>query len=235
MRDSYYILESTFRPFVTNSESFFSSPAGLKIFASTINNYYCCPPEILEIMLTAAQLSSKVSGEVISSGMITSAGAALFNRAQNIDVIAWAKQVETLPSTYSDPVLSRFRVASAHKLGLCLYILHAIPSLSCIFGDDMADSLLDEIQAALMAIPEDDPNFKATSWVTFVFGASVKTPERKEWVIERIKRLIHESPWGYWYAARDALQKLWAMQAEGDQGKSWVQLLRDLSMDLLVV
>ncbi|KAI5464895.1 fungal-specific transcription factor domain-containing protein [Mariannaea sp. PMI_226] len=231
----YYILESTFRPFATSSESFFHSQEGLKIFANTVNNYYCCPPEVLEIMLTAAQLSSKVSGEVVSSDMITTAGAALFNRAQNIDVIAWAKQVETLPSTYCDPVLSRFRVASVHKLGLCLYILHAIPDLSQIFGEEMAGVLLDEIQQGLIAIPEDDPNFKATSWVTFVFGASVKTPERKEWVIDRIQRLILESPWGYWYAARDALQKLWALQADDNQNKSWVQLLRDLSMDLLVV
>ncbi|KAH7157383.1 fungal-specific transcription factor domain-containing protein [Dactylonectria estremocensis] len=231
----YYILESTFRPPVTDSRSFFNSCQGLEILRKTANSYYCCPPELLEIMLTAAQLSSTISEHGVSLDMVTTAGVTLFNRAQNIDVIAWAREVETLPSIYSDPVLSRFRVASAHRLGTCLYILHAIPSLDAVYSDEMVDMLLEELQQTLISIPEDDPNYKATAWITFVFGASVKTTEMKEWVIDRIKSLMLESPWGFLYAARDALHKLWGLHAEGKGNRSWVKSLRDLDMDFLVV
>ncbi|KAH7019047.1 fungal-specific transcription factor domain-containing protein [Ilyonectria destructans] len=231
----YYILESTFRPSATDSRSFFDSCQGMEILEKTANSYYCCPPELLEIMLTAAKLSNKISAEAVSPGMVTTAGVTLFNRAQNIDVIAWAREVSTLPSIYKDPVLSRFRVASGHRLGTCLYILHAIPSLDSVYSDEMVDMLLEELQQTLISIPDDDPNYKATAWITFVFGASVKTTEMKEWVIDRIKRLMLESPWGFLYAARDALHKLWALQAEGRGNRSWVQSLRDLDMDFLVV
>ncbi|KAK7424545.1 hypothetical protein QQZ08_008554 [Neonectria magnoliae] len=231
----YYILESTFRPSATDSRSFFHSCQGLPIFEKTANSYYCCPPELLDILLTAARLSSTVTDEVVSPDMVITAGATLFTRAQNIDVIAWAQEVETLPSEYSDPVLSRFRVASAHRLGTCLYILHAIPSLDEVFGEEMADSLLEELHRTLISIPEDDANFKATAWTTFIFGASVKTIEMKEWIIDRIKRLMLESPWGFLYAARDALHMLWGLQAEGKRNKSWVQSLRELDLDFLVV
>ncbi|KAF7552792.1 hypothetical protein G7Z17_g4068 [Cylindrodendrum hubeiense] len=231
----YYILESTFRPSARDSRSFFDSHQGLSILEKTANSYYCCPPELLEIMLTAAQLSNTMPEESISSDMLTTAGVTLFNRAQNIDVIAWAREVETLPSIYNDPALSRFRVASGHRLGTCLYILHAIPSLETVYSDEMVDMLLEELQQTLISIPDDDPNYKATAWITFVFGASVKTTEMKEWVIDRIKRLMLESPWGFLYAARDALHKLWGLQAEGKGNRSWVQSLRDLDMDFLVV
>ncbi|RTE83121.1 hypothetical protein BHE90_002380 [Fusarium euwallaceae] len=231
----YYILESTFRPTPTDSHSYFQSCQALDILGKTTNSYYCCPPQLLEIMLIASRLSNTRHDDLVSADMVTAAGAALLDRAQNFDVLPWARQVNNIPSTEQDPVLSRFRVASSHRLAVCLYILHAIPSMQAWVGEELADTIFDELHQTLCTIPDDDTNFKATTWVTFVFGACAKTPEMKEWVTVQIKKLMLESPWGFLYAARDALQMLWGVQAEGTQTKSWVQTLRDLHMDFLIV
>lgn len=173
--------------------------------------------------------------EVVSADMVTAAGAALLDRAQNFDVLPWVEQAPSVPFAHEDPVLSRFRVASAHRLATCLYILHAIPSMHTWVSDQVADTLLEELYHTLCSIPDDDTNFKATAWITFIFGASVKTPEMKQWVTARIKLLMLESPWGFLYAARDALQMLWSLDDEGRRTTSWVQTLRDMHVDFLVV
>ncbi|KAM5346390.1 hypothetical protein ACJ41O_009395 [Fusarium nematophilum] len=231
----YYILESTFRPTASEPHSYFQSCQALQVLTRTTNSYYCCPPELLEIMLIASKLSDTKHEDVVSADMVTAAGAALLDRTQNFDVLPWARQVNNIPVTEQDPVLSRFRVASAHRLATCLYILHAIPSMQAWVGEELADTLLDELQEVLSTIPDDDTNLKATTWITFVFGACSRTPEKKAWVTVQIKKLMLESPWGFLYAARDALQMLWAAEAEGRPMGSWVQTLRDLHLDFLIV
>ncbi|RKK16143.1 hypothetical protein BFJ66_g2011 [Fusarium oxysporum f. sp. cepae] len=233
----YYILESTFRPTDSGSHSYFESCQALQILSKTTNSYYCCPPELLEIMLIAARLSNTKPDDVVSADMVTAAGAALLDRARNFEVIPWAQDIDlsTIPSTEQDPVLSRFRVATSHRLAICLYILHAIPAVGAWVGEDLADTIFAELHQVLSIIPDDDTNFKATTWVTFVFGACARTPEMKDWVTVQIKKLMLESPWGFLYAARDALQMLWSVQAEGMPMTSWVQTLRDLHMDFLIV
>ncbi|KAG9500239.1 hypothetical protein J7337_008712 [Fusarium musae] len=199
--------------------------------------YYCCPPQLLEIMLIAARLSNTKPDDMVSADMVTAAGAALLDRARNFDVIPWAQDIDlsTIPPTEQDPVLSRFRVATSHRLAICLYILHAIPTVGAWVGEDLADTIFSELHQVLSIIPDDDTNFKATTWVTFVFGACARTAEMKDWVTVQIKKLMLESPWGFLYAARDALQMLWSVQAEGMPMTSWVQTLRDLHMDFLIV
>ncbi|KAF5670557.1 acriflavine sensitivity control ACR-2 [Fusarium heterosporum] len=233
----YYILESTFRPTPSDSHSFFESCQALKILGKTTNSYYCCPPELLEIMLVASRLSNSKHDDVVSVDMVTAAGTSLLDRARNFDVLPWAQSIDitNIPSTEGDPILSRFRVATSHRLAICLYILNAIPAVGGWVGEDLADTIFAELHQVLSMIPDDDTNFKATTWVTFVFGACAKTSEMKDWVSVQIKKLMLESPWGFLYAARDALQMLWSVQAEGMPMTSWVQTLRDLHMDFLIV
>ncbi|CAG7562092.1 unnamed protein product [Fusarium equiseti] len=199
--------------------------------------YYCCPPELLEIMLIAARLSNTKNDDVVSADMVTAAGAALLDRARNFDVLPWAQDINfsTITLSDQDPILSRFRVATSHRLAICLYILNAIPAVGAWVGEDLADAIFAELHQVLCMIPDDDINLKATTWVTFVFGACARTPEMKDWVTVQIKKLMIESPWGFLYAARDALQMLWSVQAEGMPMMSWVQTLRDLHMDFLIV
>ncbi|KAG5664847.1 hypothetical protein KAF25_008581 [Fusarium avenaceum] len=233
----YYILESTFRPTPSDSHSFFEQCQALKILGKTTNSYYCCPPELLEIMLIASRLSNTKPDDVVSADMVTAAGAALLDRARNFDVFPWAQGIDitSISINEEDPILSRFRVATSHRLAICLYILNAIPAVGTWVGEDLAEAIFAELHQVLSMIPDDDTNFKATTWVTFVFGACAKTPEMKDWVTVQIKKLMLESPWGFLYAARDALQMLWSVQAEGMPMTSWVQTLRDLHMDFLIV
>jgi len=188
-------------------------------------------------MLIAARLSNTKNDDVVSADMVTAAGAALLDRARNFDVLPWAKDINfsTITLSDQDPTLSRFRVATSHRLAICLYILHAIPAVGAWVGEDLAESIFAELHQVLCMIPDDDINLKATTWVTFVFGACARTPEMKDWVTVQIKKLMIESPWGFLYAARDALQMLWSVQAEGMPMTSWVQTLRDLHMDFLIV
>ena len=188
-------------------------------------------------MLIAARLSNTKNDDVVSTDMVTAAGAALLDRARNFDVLPWAQDINfsTITLSDQDPILSRFRVATSHRLAICLYILHAIPAVGAWVGEDLADAIFAELHQVLCMIPDDDINLKATTWVTFVFGACARTPEMKDWVTVQIKKLMLESPWGFLYAARDALQMLWSVQAEGMPMTSWVQTLRDLHMDFLIV
>ncbi|KAJ3522935.1 hypothetical protein NM208_g12656 [Fusarium decemcellulare] len=163
----YYILESTFRPTASDSHSYFQSCQALEILGKTTNSYYCCPPELLEIMLIASRLSNTKQDDVVSADMVTAAGAALLDRAQNFDVLPWARQVDNIPPTEEDPVLSRFRVGTSHRLATCLYILHAIPTVQIWVGEQLADTIFDELHQTLCTIPDDDTNLKATTWVTF--------------------------------------------------------------------
>ncbi|KAM0212729.1 hypothetical protein ACHAQI_004686 [Fusarium lateritium] len=233
----YYILESTFRPTASDSHSYFEQCQALKILGKTTNSYYCCPPELLEIMLIASRLSNTKPDDVVSADMVMAAGAALLDRAHNFDVLPWAQtlDVSNLSPIEEDPILSRFRVATSHRLAICLYILNAIPAVGAWVGEDLAKAIFAELHQVLSMIPDDDTNLKATTWVTFVFGACAKTPEMKGWVTVQIKKLMLESPWGFLYAARDALQMLWSVQVEGMPMTSWVQTLRDLHMDFLIV
>lgn len=188
-------------------------------------------------MLIASRLSNTKPDDVVSADMVTAAGAALLDRARNFDVFPWAQGIDitSISINEEDPILSRFRVATSHRLAICLYILNAIPAVGIWVGEDLAEAIFAELHQVLSMIPDDDTNFKATTWVTFVFGACAKTPEMKDWVTVQIKKLMLESPWGFLYAARDALQMLWSVQAEGMPMTSWVQTLRDLHMDFLIV
>ncbi|KAF7560832.1 hypothetical protein G7046_g3322 [Stylonectria norvegica] len=226
----YYILSSTFTPLGSSPKVFFQPWEVLSVLGKTANNYFCCPPEILEILLLASQLSNSGAGDDLYDGMLTATAAALFERAQDVDVLGWAQQVSNKAMVWS-----RFRVGSVHRLAACLYILHSTPSLEAQVGYGVAEGIIDEFYETLMPISDDDPNFKATPWPTFILGASAKTPERQAWVMGRLRRLVEMCPWGFIYTAMDTLQVLWKLEAEGNSSRSWIQTLRDPIMNFLIV
>lgn len=167
--------------------------------------------------------------------MIISAGTALYRRAQNVDVLAWAQRVRDIPSLANTSVGSRLRTGTVHRLAACLYIVQAFPSIETWLGDGVVDTLVEDFYHSLSCIPTDDPNIKATPWPTFIFGSTAKTPERQAWVMDRLKLLTTICPWGFLYTAMETLQRLWGLEAEGKLTKGWLQTLRDPEMNLLVV
>lgn len=202
---------------------------------ATANSYLCCPPEILAILHAASQLSN-ASDDAGSEDDITAAGLALFQRAQGFDINAWANDVHNIPYMQDAPVQSRIHAGSAHRLASCLYILQAIPSLNMMKGyNDVSESLSRDIFAHLSSIPEDDPNFKATTWPTFIAGAEARGRERREWVMNRLQRLVVSCPWGFLYTAMDTLQIIWKLDHDGKGKRSWVQTLKDPDLNFLIV
>ncbi|CAM1502448.1 Fc.00g044320.m01.CDS01 [Cosmosporella sp. VM-42] len=231
----YYILGSALSPSPPDSHTYFQSYQALAVLEKATNSYFCCPPDVLEILLLASQLPNTDVGNAVSAEMVTSAGAALYQRALNIDILAWARKVRDIPSLNNASVGSRFRAGSAHRLAACLYIVQAIPTLDTWLGEGMADVLVDDFYHSLACIPAPDPNFKATAWPTFIFGATAKTPERQAWVMDRLQQLVIMCPWGFLYTAMDTLRNLWRLEAEGKLSKSWLQTLRDPEMNFLIV
>lgn len=198
------------------------------------NCYLCCPPDVLGILHSASQLSYTQDGGVFSD-QVKEAGAALLQRAQDLDIDTWARDDRNVPSLNSVPVNSRVHAGSAHRLAACLYILQAIPPVGEFVGSDLVESLSSEIFEHLSNVPDDDPNFKATTWPTFIAGAGATCPTRQTWVMNRLHRLVAYCPWGFIYTAMDTLEIIWGLGEEERRSRSWVQILKDPDMNFLIV
>lgn len=199
------------------------------------NSYLCCPPEILGILHAASQLSN-ASSDADPNDDITAAGLALIQRAQAFDIDAWAHDVRNISYLQDAPIQSRIHAGSAHRLASCLYILQAIPALSTMKGhDEVAEALSRDIFEHLSSIPDDDPNFKATTWPTFIAGAQASGRARREWAMDRLQRLVVSCPWGFLYTAMDTLKVIWSLDGQGKGSRSWVQTLKDSEFNFLIV
>lgn len=194
----YFILASAFNPSATFNSGPFFQPSlipGILERAAT-NSYLCCPPEILETLYAASQLSNAESAD--GDGAITAAGLALLRRAQAFDIETWATNARSVSYLQHTPIQSRIHAGSAHRLAACLYTLQAIPSLSSVAGHDaLADALSDELIFHLSSVPDDDLNFKATTWPTFIAGAEAHGRTRCQWCMDRLRELVNLVPLGF--------------------------------------
>ena len=155
---------------------------------------------------------------------------ALLERAQNVDLAAWACRLDK-----PDTIASRYMAASAHQMATCLYVMQSFPSLSRWVGDGAYEALIDRLYNTLSQIPDPDPNFKATIWPTFIIGTTAWTVERQNWVIDRLRRLTVAICWGFVYTAIDTLQALWRLDERVRRSRNWVHTLRDMGINCLVV
>lgn len=211
---------------------FQASQIPLILEKAAANSYLCCPPEILAILYSASEISN-FPPEIMSPEESAQAGSALIRRAQAFNIDAWANNARNVPYLRDTPIQSRVHAGSAHRLAACLYTLKAIPSMSTLESyDGVAEALREEIFEHLSCVPDDDPNFKATSWPTFIAGAETSSEERQQWVMDRLQRLSVCCPWGFLYTAMDTLPVIWEL----DLGqRSWVQTLKDPEMNFLIV
>ncbi|GJN76991.1 hypothetical protein PLIIFM63780_000479 [Purpureocillium lilacinum] len=233
----YFILGSAFMPAAAFDTGSFFQPSQIPsiLGRAAANSYLCCPPEILAILHAASQLSN-ASTDAHSDDEIRAAGLALIQRAQAFDINAWANDVRNISYLQDAPIQSRIHAGSAHRLAACLYILQAIPSLSEMKGhDEVAESLSRDIFKHLSSIPDDDPNFKATTWPTFIVGAEATGRVRREWVMNRLRRLVVSCPWGFLYTAMDTLQVIWSLDGQNKGTRGWVQTLKDPKLNFLIV
>lgn len=197
------------------------------------NSYLCCPPAILQILHGASQLSNMQDGTA-SAAEIEAAGLALLHEAQSFDIPGWASDSRTVASLNGIPVQSRIHAGSAHRLAACLYILQAVPAVGAAVGEEFTQALSRDIYEHLASIPDDDPNFKATTWPTFIVGAEAVGEEQRTWIMDRLQRLVVNCPWGFLYTAMETLQVIWGLD-KTTESRGWIQTLKDPDMNFLLV
>ena len=199
-----------------------------------VNSYLSCPPEILQTILVASQLSFETPCTDWSLPAADEA-LALIDQALSFDITSWASNLMSLP--HITDIESRIHIASAHRSAACLYILQALPLVRSVRPVD-ADFLVDDILGHLAAVGDDDPFFKATSWPTFIAGAETRDPEKRTWMLKRLMAIWHRFRWGYIFTAIEMLKATWQLQdTAGVNGNNvnWLRDLKGLGFDNLIV
>lgn len=221
-------------PIAFQTQTFFeASQIPLILDRAAANSYLCCPPAILQILHAASQLSNMEDSSA-SAGELQAAGLALLQQAQSFDIPTWANDCRIVSVLHGVPIASRIHAGSAHRLAACLYILQAVPAVGAAVGPEFVQALSNDIYKHLASIPDDDPNFKATTWPTFIVGAEAVSEEHRTWVMNRLQRLVVNCPWGFLYTAMDTLQVIWGLDKE-KTSRGWIQTLKDPDMNFLLV
>ncbi len=200
-----------------------------------VNSYLSCPPEILQIILAASQLSYEKDACTDLSLSAADEALQLINEALAFDINAWASHLQSLP--HITDIESRVHIASAHRSAACLYILQALPLIRSVGSVD-ADFLVDDILGHLAAVGEGDTFFKATSWPTFIAGAETRNAEKRTWALTRLLSIWKHCRWGYIFTAIEMLKAAWQLQDTpsriGDSA-NWLQNLKGMGFDNLIV
>ena len=170
--------------------------------------YVACPPEILQIILQASQLSYEAPCTDWSLSAADDA-LALIDTALAFDIPAWASKLQSL--SHVGDIESRVHVASAHRSAACLYILQALPPIRAVRVVD-TDLLVSDILSHLAQIEETDPYFKASSWPAFIAGAETLDAEKRTWTLKRLLAIWEICPWGYIFTAIEMLKATWQIQ-----------------------
>lgn len=202
-----------------------------------LTSFLSCPPEILQIILSASQLSHDTPW---TDQSLTAADEAisLIDQALAVDISGWAIHLQRHANVTD--MESRIHLASAHRSAACLYILQALPLVRSMRSVD-TDVLVDDILSNLALIDENDPYFKASSWPTFIAGAETQDPDKRAWSLMRLHAIWEICPWGYLFTAIEMLKATWALQdARGGVGQkgtsvNWLRDLRGLGFENLIV
>lgn len=195
-----------------------------------------CPPEILQSILVASQLSRE---KPLTDSSLSAADQALrlIDQVLAFDIPSWAAQLPQSPN--GSDLQSRVHLASAHRSAACLYILQALPLIRAVRPVD-TDVLVGDILNNLACVGEDDPYFKASSWPTFIAGAETQDPEKRTWSLKRLLAIWEICPWGYLFTAIEMLKATWALHdgnrdIMGGTNVNWLQGLRRLGFDNLII
>jgi hypothetical protein len=233
---TYFVMASAFTPPTSTVQSYFeSSQIPVMLGRATANSYLCCPPQVLEILYAAAQLSNVIVQDEENVQQVGAAGMDLLHQAQVLDIPAWAIDALNIPYLKDIPLESRIKVGTSHRLAACLYIIQAIEPVHDMVEPGLAAELSQELLDLLATVPPKDPNFKATSWPSFIAGAGAKDTESRIMIMDRLQTFVRLVPWGFLYTAMEALQGIWRLDGSGTTEKSWIQTLKDPKMNFLIV
>ncbi|UPL00320.1 hypothetical protein LCI18_011254 [Fusarium solani-melongenae] len=202
---------------------------------ASMNSYMCCPPEILQLLATAAHLSNEAADDKFA-GDVMKAGLDLFNTALSFDIDAWAANTYCVPiERQSMNTQCRKNAGAAHQLSVCLYILRAIPSIHSMIPCDLRDCIERDLLFYLSSIPDQDPNFHSTLWPVFVPGAETVTLDQQTWILDRFWRIGLVFPWGSLGTAVNTLRLIWRSRDQSELFVNWLDIVKRAKMNLLLV
>lgn len=196
-------------------------------------SYHCCPPPILQTILSASQLHSSPP-----TPARTATTAHLLAQARSFDVPAWVSTISGL-SPHDDRA-ARVQLASAHRAAACLYILLSGAESPPRENLHVREQFVGEILRHLSRIPGDHVLLKGTVWPTFMAGAQTDDPAWRAWCMERLRKVWTRNPWvcpwGYVITATEMMQRIWDVRdGEGEGGLNWLRRLKESPEDLLIV
>ncbi|KAK3339673.1 fungal-specific transcription factor domain-containing protein [Lasiosphaeria hispida] len=191
------------------------------------HSYHCCPPAILQIILSASQLGPEDSEQAM----------ALLCRARALDVRDWVNSIRGLSA--QDDLQVRVGIASAHRATACLYACLVVPAVGGHVPAEMQpDGLVLEILEHLATVPVDHALLKGTVWPTFMAGAQTDDVVWRGWCLDRLRAVWTKNPWicpwGYIRTATEMLEKIWDGRAALD-GRNWLQQLKGSKDNCLIV
>lgn len=216
-----------------------SSEYGLVKFMSVLQraeaySYHCCPPAILQILLSASRIStaSAASPEKLGTALD------LVHQARSLDVVEWVHSIRGL--AVDDDLDVRVSIACAHRATACLYIFLAVPEAAP--NPAAVSMLVHEVLRHLAAVPIDHVHLKGTIWPTFVVGAQTDDPAQRAWCVERMQAVWPRNPWicpwGYVRTALETMQYLWGTrdrQPAGTERRNWLLELKSMQDKCLIV
>jgi hypothetical protein len=204
-------------------------------------SYHCCPPTILQILVSATRLGSS---EPALNKYDSNLAASLLQQALAFDVRSWVDNIPNL--SVNDDREARYRLASAHRASACLYIILVLPTAireEAAQGLD-ANTLVDEILQNLSFVPVDHVLFKGSVWPSFMAAAQSDDPEQRQWCMRRMRSMWRASPficpWGYVETAMVTLESVWAakdaLSMTERESWNWLKQLRESGdIDCLIV
>lgn len=161
--------------------------------------------------------------------------------AKTFDPRAWATDLQ-LPCPSPD-LRERFRVASAHKAAVIIYLTCLLLSMcsgtrpTCDF-----ESLVTEIVENLSMVTNKNSLYTAITWPTFIAGAETNSVSHQQFVMVRLEHQWELEPWGLYRKAAEVLQIIWktknripAMEDEQIRDGDWIQYLRARKIDWLIL
>ncbi|KAK4154431.1 fungal-specific transcription factor domain-containing protein [Chaetomidium leptoderma] len=198
------------------------------------SSYHCCPPEILQILLSASRLcSNSTAGHGQAEDALS-----LLHHARSLDVYEWVHNIRGLSA--QDDLDTRVNIALAHRATACLYVLLAIPEAAPFASS--VDLLVQEVLSHLAAVPADHILLKGTIWPTFVVGAQTDDPAQRAWCTERMQAVWARNPWicpwGYIRTAVQMMRDLWEARDREPVGagkRNWLLELKSMRDKCLIV
>ncbi|KAI5925566.1 fungal-specific transcription factor domain-containing protein [Camillea tinctor] len=200
------------------------------------NSYHSCPSHLMHMLLRVSHIAHAVKAQEhgIPNWQQMDQFISLMKEVQSFDIDEWAVNIcvrnADVYSAVDDLELSlRKHVAATYRSAICLYILLVAPGLQAeIRRRERCGSVLEDLPTLpnnedlattilhhLSFIPSTSPFFKYTTWVVFVTGVDAETPDRREWVLERLQAMRVFCPWGMLTAAIDKLGEIWRLRDRG--------------------